>query len=82
MRQIIFEVSVDNKKQWLVKHVERNGYFYKSANAKTWERLTEDRFLSAVEEAKALRILHDKDVIAEYKLVPTFIQMTTENMAR
>lgn len=70
MRQIIFVVTVANKKQWLVKSVERSGYFYKSANARNWERLTEDRFLSAVEQATALRILHGTDVVAEYKLVP------------
>ncbi len=70
MRQIIFVVTVADKKQWLVKSVEKSGYFYKSANARNWERLTEDRFLSAVEQATALRILHGTNVVAKYKLVP------------
>jgi len=68
MEQVIFIVTV-KRNQWLVKSNPR-GFFYKSANSKIWERLTQDRFECAVEQATELRIQRGNLIVATYKLVP------------
>lgn len=53
--EIIFTITVANKKQWLLKSTPK-GYFYKPKGQGYWERLTEDRFHCGAEQATAMTI--------------------------